>query len=542
MVKKCYLWTCDIWILVCCNCMISLTATPLINVFTSHPGYDGHVRYPDGNYTQDWYLTTNWINHTIKIHFATCFIENSKGVCLFDYLYVYDGANSSSPELLKTCCGKIHSATLESSTGEMYIFFETDNTVGDTGFEIEYWSNGITTTTTTTTVAPTTEINTDTTTMQISTAGKTTTMQISSAGKTTNSANSSATSDKSGTSDASVISTITSSSHEPEVYTASTILDQNLQTTTGYFSQTSDISTSHASGSSTGESFSTETQTSNPNAYSSTASIASSSTATNKETIGESFSNETQNPNAYSSTTSIDSSSTVTNKETFDQNSHSSASAFTGTTITISHPNSATSNTTASPSTVSDDGMDTSTDSTNTTAMHINSVDTTTHSASNSNTSYTNEQNSHSSASAFASTTVTIAQPNNAPLNTTSPSIVSDAGNDNSRYIIIACVVTGLLVIIVAVLIVVMVMKKNKAATYPRPFLVDDGKPIQPDSRNTKFKNGQKMAFTAPPPTPPLHTIMPQTETNLFDLDLPEKGRANRLPPLYSSINTSNTN
>ncbi|XP_071125490.1 scavenger receptor cysteine-rich domain-containing protein DMBT1-like isoform X2 [Mytilus edulis] len=281
--------------IVCCNCMISLTATPLINVFTSHPGYDGHVRYPDGNYTQDWYLTTNWINHTIKIHFATCFIENSKGVCLFDYLYVYDGANSSSPELLKTCCGDIHSASLESSTGEMYILFETDNTVGDTGFEIEYWSNGITTTTTTTTVAPTTEINTDTTTMQISTAGKTTTMQISSV--------------------------------------------------------------------------------------------------------------------------------------------------------------------------------------------------------------------------------------------------------DNSRYIIIACVVTGLLVIIVAVLIVVMVMKKNKAATYPRPFLVDDGKPIQPDSRNTKFKNGQKkMAFPAPPPTPPLHTIMPQTETNLFDLELPEKGRANRLPPLYSSIATSNTN
>ncbi|XP_076117863.1 uncharacterized protein LOC143085417 isoform X2 [Mytilus galloprovincialis] len=528
--------------IVCCNCMISLTATPLINVFTSHPGYDGHVRYPDGNYTQDWYLTTNWINHTIKIHFATCFIENSKGVCLFDYLYVYDGANSSSPELLKTCCGKAHSATLESSTGEMYIFFETDNTVGDTGFEIEYWSNGITTTTTTTTVAPTTEINTDTTTMQISTAGKTTTMQISSAGKTTNSASSSATSDKSGSSDASVISTITSSSHEPKVYTASTILDQNIQTTTGYFSQTSDISTSHASGSSKGESFSTETQTSNQNAYSSTASITAPSTATNKETIGESFSTETQNPNAYSSTTSIDSSSTVTNKGTIDQNSHSSVSAFTGTTITITHHNSASSNTTAFPSTVSDDGKDTSTDSTYTTAMHINSVDTTTHSASNSNTSYTTDENSPSSASAFASTT--IAQPYNALLNTTtSPSIVSDAGNDNSRYIIIACVVTGLLVIIVAVLIVVMVMKKNKAATYPRPFLVDDGKPIQPDSRNTKFKNGQKkMAFPAPPPTPPLHTIMPQTETNLFDLELPEKGRANRLPPLYSSIATSNTN
>ncbi|VDI73648.1 Hypothetical predicted protein [Mytilus galloprovincialis] len=135
--------------------LIPLTATPQIQVFTSHPGYDGHVRYPDGNYRQDWYITTDWINHTIKIHFATCFIENSKGSCLFDYLYVYDGANSSSPELLKTCCGETHSATLESSNGEMYILFETDNTVGDTGFEIEYWSNGITTTTMTTTTMTT---------------------------------------------------------------------------------------------------------------------------------------------------------------------------------------------------------------------------------------------------------------------------------------------------------------------------------------------------------------------------------------------------
>ena len=43
------------------------------------------------NYTQDWYITTNWINHTIKIDMTTCNIENSKGVCLYDFLYVYDG-------------------------------------------------------------------------------------------------------------------------------------------------------------------------------------------------------------------------------------------------------------------------------------------------------------------------------------------------------------------------------------------------------------------------------------------------------------------
>ncbi|CAC5356237.1 unnamed protein product [Mytilus coruscus] len=257
----------------CSSSLISLTATPLVNTFTSHPGYDGHVRYPDGNYTQDWYITTNWINHTIKINFATCFIENAKGVCLFDFLYVYDGANSTSPEMLKTCCGTVHSATLESTTGEMYILFVTDNTEGDTGFEIEYWSNGITTTTTTTTVAPSTDTSTDST--------YTTTVHISSAGKTKNSASSSATSD---TSDASVISTIKSSSHDPEANTVSTILAKNIQTTTGNFSQTFGISTSRASGSITGGSFSTETH--NPNAYSSTVSLDGSSTIINKETVG----------------------------------------------------------------------------------------------------------------------------------------------------------------------------------------------------------------------------------------------------------------
>lgn len=64
----------------------------------------------------------------------------------------FAGGNANSSVLLKTCCGITHSATLESSTGEMYILFETDNTVGDTGFEIEYWSNGITTTILTPTV------------------------------------------------------------------------------------------------------------------------------------------------------------------------------------------------------------------------------------------------------------------------------------------------------------------------------------------------------------------------------------------------------
>ena len=78
---------------------------------------------------------------------------------LFDKLYFYwssfiIGPDSNGTQLLKTCCGTTHTAVLESSNDEMYILFETDNTVGALGFAIEYFSNGITTTTTTTTVAP----------------------------------------------------------------------------------------------------------------------------------------------------------------------------------------------------------------------------------------------------------------------------------------------------------------------------------------------------------------------------------------------------
>ena len=58
--------------------------------------------------------------------------------------------------MLKTCCLTTHTATLTSTTGEIYILFVTDDIIADTGFEFEYVSNGITTTTTTTTttVAP----------------------------------------------------------------------------------------------------------------------------------------------------------------------------------------------------------------------------------------------------------------------------------------------------------------------------------------------------------------------------------------------------
>lgn len=145
-----------------CLAVNNLVATPLIQSFYSHPGF-GSTNYPAGNYTQDWHITTNWVNHTIKLNIKTCHIESPKGVCTFDFLYIYDGADSNSTQMMKSCCGTItpHPGnSWESTFGEIYLLFVTDDLVTDQGFEIEYWSNGITTTTSTTTPAPTTESTT----------------------------------------------------------------------------------------------------------------------------------------------------------------------------------------------------------------------------------------------------------------------------------------------------------------------------------------------------------------------------------------------
>lgn len=101
---------------------------------------------------------------------------------------------------------------------------------------------------------------------------------------------------------------------------------------------------------------------------------------------------------------------------------------------------------------------------------------------------------------------------------------------DNTLYIIIACVVTLLLIVIVVVLVVVVCLKKsNKSSTWPQQFLVQR----KTEPSKTQFTHS-KLALPVPI-TPPLNTVMP--ETNIFDLELPdkEKGRGNLLPPLHST-------
>lgn len=63
------------------------------------------------------------------------------------------GSNRNASLLQETCCGNSHVSTVQSTGGTMYIIFETDNTVVDTGFRISYILEGAPTSTMGTTAA-----------------------------------------------------------------------------------------------------------------------------------------------------------------------------------------------------------------------------------------------------------------------------------------------------------------------------------------------------------------------------------------------------
>ena len=63
------------------------------------------------------------------------------------------GSNRSASLLQETCCGNGHVSTVQSTGGTMYIIFETDDTVVNTGFRISYILEGAPTSTIGTTVA-----------------------------------------------------------------------------------------------------------------------------------------------------------------------------------------------------------------------------------------------------------------------------------------------------------------------------------------------------------------------------------------------------
>jgi len=62
------------------------------------------------------------------------------------------GSSRNASLLQETCCGNDHVPTVQSTGGTMYIIFETDDTVVNTGFRISYILEGAPTSTIDTTV------------------------------------------------------------------------------------------------------------------------------------------------------------------------------------------------------------------------------------------------------------------------------------------------------------------------------------------------------------------------------------------------------
>ncbi|XP_071125476.1 enolase-phosphatase E1-like isoform X2 [Mytilus edulis] len=131
------------------NCTIDLIANAYLQRFVSHDAYDGTIHYPEGNYSRDWLITGEIANYTITIEFEACVIENAKGICLFDDVFIYDGSNSSATLLLQTCCGRHNPPpfTLQSTDGTMYVLFTTDDTIAAEGFRVSYILQGAPTST-----------------------------------------------------------------------------------------------------------------------------------------------------------------------------------------------------------------------------------------------------------------------------------------------------------------------------------------------------------------------------------------------------------
>lgn len=71
------------------------------------------------------------------------------------FLFYLKGKNESAPLIKQTCCGIGDTVpfTVQSTDGDMYVLFQTDNTVAREGFRISYILEGAPTTTASVTIS-----------------------------------------------------------------------------------------------------------------------------------------------------------------------------------------------------------------------------------------------------------------------------------------------------------------------------------------------------------------------------------------------------
>ncbi|XP_034427678.1 cubilin [Hippoglossus hippoglossus] len=84
-----------------------------------------------------WNIRTNQ-GSQLLLSFSDFHLESSSS-CSFNYLAVYDGNNSSAPELAKLCGNQLPSI-INSSTNQLYIKLRTDSSISSGGFLASYTS------------------------------------------------------------------------------------------------------------------------------------------------------------------------------------------------------------------------------------------------------------------------------------------------------------------------------------------------------------------------------------------------------------------
>nr|CAH8868680.1 unnamed protein product [Trichobilharzia regenti] len=99
-----------------------------------------HTKFSDLDYESNqqcyWTITPKLENHTVLLRFLYFEVEEET-LCTYDYLRIFDGADTKG-KLLGGFCGRTLPNTFLSNSGQLYLQFVSDDTVGSKGFQAQY--------------------------------------------------------------------------------------------------------------------------------------------------------------------------------------------------------------------------------------------------------------------------------------------------------------------------------------------------------------------------------------------------------------------
>ncbi|CAH8590540.1 unnamed protein product [Schistosoma turkestanicum] len=99
-----------------------------------------HAKFGDLDYESNqqcyWTITPKLDNHTVLLRFLYFEVEEET-LCTYDYLRVFDGGDPKG-KLLGGFCGRTLPNTFLSNSGQLYLQFVSDDTIGGKGFQAQY--------------------------------------------------------------------------------------------------------------------------------------------------------------------------------------------------------------------------------------------------------------------------------------------------------------------------------------------------------------------------------------------------------------------